>query len=334
VDNLVAELRTTPGVRSVGITTQLPFTGNNSSSIILPEGYSPPAGESILSPFHTFVAGDYFETMGIPLIEGRMFEAADGVGDRRVILLDQWLARRYFGDASPIGRRMLWGSVPEMADEEDYYTVVGVVGTIKHNDLTMGISEHVGAYYFPFRQNPGGFISVVLATAGDPLPLTASVRERIARHDPELPLFDVQTMDGRIGDSLTGRRASMFLLLVFAGVALFLAVIGIYGVLAYAVVQRTREMSIRVALGSSAREIAMLVLGHGARVTGIGLLVGAVAALLMGRLIESLLFGVQPLDLRVVGTVAGILGAVALAASVLPALQAARVDPMRALVGE
>ena len=334
VDDLVAELRASPGVRSVGITTQLPFSGNNSSSIVLPEGYSPPAGESILSPFQTWVAGDYFATMGIPLLEGRTFEEADGVGDRRVIVLDEWLARRYFGDASPLGRRMLWGGVPEMAEEDDYYTVIGVVGTIKHNDLTIGSDEHVGAYYFPYRQNPGGFLGIVVDAAGDPLSLTGAVRERITRIDPELPLFDIQPMQTRVDDSLTRRRASMFLLLTFAGVALFLAVIGIYGVLAYTVVQRTREMGIRMALGSSTREIFLLVLRHGARVTGIGLLIGGIGAILMGRLIQSLLFGVQPLDPAVVGSVAAILGAVAIAASVLPALQASRVDPVRALVGE
>jgi predicted permease len=334
VDNLLAEIETVPGLRSAGITTQLPFSGSNSSSIILPEGYSPPAGESILSPLQTWVAGDFFETMQIPLIEGRSFEEADGVGDRRVIVLDEWLARRYFGEASPVGKRMLWAGVPEMADEEDYYTVIGVVGTIKHNDLTAGPSEHVGAYYFPYRQFPGGFISVVAEAAGDPLSLTGPIRERLTRLDPELPMFGIETMHGRIDDSLTGRRSSMFLLLTFAGVALFLAVIGIYGVLAYAVVQRTREMGIRMALGSSTREIFMLVLRHGARVTGMGLLIGGIGAVAMGRLIQSLLFGVQPLDPAVVGSVAAILAAVAIAACVLPALQAARVDPVRALVGE
>jgi ABC-type antimicrobial peptide transport system permease subunit len=280
------------------------------------------------------VGGDYFDALSIPLIDGRLFEAADGEGDRRVILLDQWLARRYFGEASPLGRRMLSGAVPGMADEDDYYTVVGIVGTIKQNDLTAAPGDHVGAYYFPVRQNPGGFIGLVIRTAGDPLAITGAVRERIARLDPELPMFDVATMSSRIGESLTGRRASMFLLLTFAGVALFLAVIGIYGVLAYAVAQRTREMGIRMALGSTTRQVFLLVIRHGARVTAVGLLAGGLAAVLMGRLIQSLLFGVQPLDPRVLGAVAVILGAVAIAACVVPALQATRVNPVRAMVGE
>lgn len=334
VESLLADVRALPGVRSAGVTTQLPFSGGNSSSIVLPEGYSPPPGESILSPFQTWVAGEFFEAMQIPLVEGRMFEPADGVGDRRVIILDAWLARRYFGESSPLGRRMLWGGVPEMADEDDYYTVVGVVGTIKHNDLTAAPADHVGAYYFPYQQQPGGFISLVVEAAGEPQSLAAPLRQRLARLDPELPIFDVTTMRGRIDDSLTGRRASMFLLLTFSSVALFLAVIGIYGVLAYAVAQRTREMGIRMALGSTAREIFVLVLQHGVRVTAVGLLIGGIAAVLMGRLIQSLLFGVQPLDPTVVGSVAVILGVVALAACVVPAVQATRVNPVRAIVGE
>jgi ABC-type antimicrobial peptide transport system permease subunit len=221
-----------------------------------------------------------------------------------------------------------------MAEEDDFYTVVGVVGTIKHNDLTIGPSEHVGAYYIPYRLNAFSGLGLAIDAAGDPLALTGAVRQAITRLDTELPMFDVETMEARIGDSLTGRRASMFLLLAFAGVALFLAVIGIYGVLAYAVVQRKRELGIRMALGSSTREIFLLMLRHGARVTGIGLAIGGLGALVTGRLMESLLFGVQPLDAGVVGSVAAILGVVALAASVLPALQASRVDPVRALVGE
>jgi ABC-type antimicrobial peptide transport system permease subunit len=156
----------------------------------------------------------------------------------------------------------------------------------------------------------------------------------LASTDGELPLFDVQTLQDRIDTSLASRRASMFLLLAFAGVALFLAVVGIYGALAYAVAQRTREMGIRMALGSSTREVFMLVLGHGTRVTAIGLGLGAIGVLLLGRTLESLLFGVQPLDPGVLGAVAVVLGAVALAACAVPALQATRVNPVRAIAGE
>ena len=334
VDALLEELAALPGLEHAAVTTQLPFTGNNSSSVILPEGYQPPPGESLLSPYQTWVAGSYFDAMGIPLVEGRLFEGDDGRGDRRVIILDQWLARRYFGDESPLGRRMLWGGVPEMADEDDYYTVVGVVGTVKQQDLTAGPEEHVGAYYFPYRQNRQLFLTLVASTTGDPEALTGPIRDRLRQRDAELPLFGITTMRGRIDESLTSRRASMTLLLTFAGVALFLAILGIYGVLAYAVAQRTREMGIRIALGSSAREIFMLVLSHGARVTGIGLLVGGVGAVVLGGVIRSLLYGVEPLDPIVLASVAATLATVALAACAVPAWQATRVDPVQALVGE
>ncbi|MGD8277691.1 MAG: ABC transporter permease [Gemmatimonadota bacterium] len=331
---LYVDLRDIPGVRHVGFTTQLPFGGNNSSSVIIPEGYSPPPGESLLSPLQTWVAGEYFQALDIPLLEGRLFQPEDGSDDRHVIILDEWLAKRYFGDASPLGKRMAWGAAPGKEEEGDYYTIVGVVGTIKHSDLTASAGDHVGAYYFPMRQGPGSFLSIVASAAGDPLALAASIRDRLTARDAELPLFDVMTMRSRIDDSLTNRRSTMFLLLVFSGVALFLAVIGIYGVLAYAVAQRTREMGVRMALGSSTGQIFGLVLRHGAGVTGVGLAVGAVAAALMGGLIRSQLFAVQPLDPLVMGSVAVVLGIVAIVACTVPAIQAARVDPVRALVGE
>lgn len=333
VDALLPEIQSVPGVTFAGFTTQLPFSGNNSSSVIMPEGYMPPPGESLLSPLQTWVAGDYFQAMGIPLLEGRWFEPTDGTNDRRVIILDEWLARRYFGDASPLGKRMRWGGIPGTEDEGELYTIVGVVGTTKHNQLTEEAGAHVGAYYFPFRSEPRSFVTLVAKAAGDPLSLTTAIRDRLARQDGELPLFDVATMTSRVEASLSNRRASMFLFLAFAVVALFLAVVGIYGVLAYAVAQRTREMGIRMALGSSTKAIFIMVIRHGLVVTGIGLLAGSVAAVLMGGLVKSLLFGVQPLDPVVLVSVAGLLGIVATVACAVPAFQATRVDPVRALVG-
>jgi putative ABC transport system permease protein len=333
IESLLAEMRTLPGVRAAAITTLLPFSGNSSSSVVLPEGYSPPAGESILSPLQGSAADDYFKTMQIPIVEGRTFEPADGVGDRRVIIIDEWLARRYFADVSPIGRRMLYGEVPGTAEENDYFTVIGVVGTIKHGDLTAEPGDHVGAYYFPWRQFTSGFVSLVIRASGEPQALTRLVRERLARLDPELPIFDVLSLRDRVDHSLTSLRASMFLLLMFAGVALFLSMLGIYGMLAYSVAQRTREFGIRMALGGRTAEIFLLVIRHGVTVTGIGLLLGGLGATFMGRLIRSLLFGVQPLDPVVLASVAALLGMVAIAACIAPAIRATRVNPVHALVG-
>ena len=334
VDAFLAELGALPGVQNVGVTTQVPFGETGSSSIILPEGYTPPPGESILSPYQTWVAGDYFDAMGIPLVEGRVFETADGREGSRVVILDRWLAQRYYGDESPLGKRMVWGTIPAEADEDDHYTIVGVVGTVLQNDLTASPAEHAGAYYFPYRQNRQGFITLAISTSGPPESLVPAVRDRLTNLDSELPLFAVESMRARLDESLMSRRASMVLLLTFAGVALFLAMLGIYGVLAYTVAQRTREIGIRMALGSTARQVFMLVVTQGARVVAVGLLVGGVAAMVLGRLIRSLLYGVEPLNPMVMLTVAITLAVVALAASALPAWRAMRIEPVRALVGE
>jgi len=322
------------GVHHAGIGTIVPFGGDYSATVIMPEGYSPPAGESLIAPTQTRVAGDYFEALGIPLLEGRYFEPTDGQDSRRVVILDQWLAHRYFGDESPLGKRMLVGNVPEEAREVDYFTIVGVVGTIKQRELTAGPGDQVGSYYLPYSVNASLNIMLVAGAAGNPLELTAGVRQAVARRDPELPVYDIRTMRDRVEATLMNRRASMFILLVFSGVALFLAVIGIYGVLAYIVAQRRREMGIRMALGSTTQQIFAIVLRHGALVTGAGLIVGAAGAALMGGLIRSLLFQVEPVDPIVMGSVAAILGAVGLLACAVPALQATRVDPVKALVGE
>jgi len=331
-DELLTELRATPGVENVAITTQLPFGGNNSNSVILPEGYVPPAGESLLAPLQSWVSPGYFETLGIPLVRGRTFTEADNREGQRVIIIDAWLARRYFQNESPLGKRMEWGAIPGSATEENRYTIVGVVGTIKHRDLTAPPAEHVGAYYFPLRANPPGYFSVVARSAlARPEALTAPFRDRLGRLDRELTMFQIQTVQQRIADSLRERRSSMVLLLGFAALAVLLAVLGIYGVLAYVVAQQNRELAVRLALGCSTAGVFRLVLGRGLRVAVLGLAVGAVVAVAGGRLMRSLLFGIEPLDPIVHLTVAALLGSVAMLACLAPARQAARTDAVQAL---
>jgi len=332
VDRMLTELRAVPGAEDVAITTQLPFGGNNSSSVILPEGYVPPAGESLLSPLQSWVSPGYFETMGIPLVLGQIFTDADNREGRRLIILDQWLAHRYFQDQDPVGKRMLWGSVPGAETEENFFTIVGVVGTIKHRDLTAPAAEHVGAYYFPYWQNPPGYFSIVARSAlAQPEALTAPFRDQIRQLDSELALFQVEPVKQRIDDSLRERRSSMVLLLGFAALAVLLAVLGIYGVLAYVVAQQNRELAVRLALGCSTAGVFRLVLARGLRVAVIGLAIGALVAVAGGRLMRSLLFGVQPLDPIVHVTVAVVLGVIAVLACLAPARQAARTDAVTAL---
>ncbi|HSG47624.1 MAG TPA: ABC transporter permease [Longimicrobiales bacterium] len=325
-----------PNVASLSVTAQLPFSGDNSSSVITPEGYVPAPGESLLSPFQTDAAPGYFETMGIRVLEGRGFLESDGPGDPQVIVIDEWLAKRYWPEGNAIGSRMVYGAVPGMDSipEDAFYTVVGVVETIKQNDLTTPASEHVGAYYFSYRQEPQGFMAVTArASNGDAASLTPDIRALLGRLDPELPLFGVRSMRERIDESLVRRRVPMLLLGIFAAVALFLAVVGIYGALAYSVTQREKEIGIRMALGSAPGTVFRQVVSQGVRVTGLGLVVGAVAAFLLARLLESLLFGVQATDYRVMAAVAVLLLAVGTVACVIPARRATTVNPVDALGG-
>ncbi len=332
IDELLLDVRGLPGVTAAGITSQIPFGGGGGASVIVPEGYVLREGESLLSPFRTTAGPGYFEALGIPLLEGRYFEEPDDADGQQVIVIDEWLARRYFADESPLDRRMLVG-VPGMENEEDFlYTIIGVVGNIKQNDLTE--SEHVGAYYFTYKQRSPTFITLTARVTVEPVTLTAPIREAVTRIDPDLPFYYPETMANRVSESLVTRRTPMMLLAGFAGVALLLAAVGIYGVLAYSVTQRTRELGIRMALGSSPAEVSRLVVLQGVKVLGLGLVIGFTGSILLVRLIQSLLYGVQPTDPTVLLGVAVVLSAVGIGACLLPARRATRIDPVVALNAE
>ncbi|MCG6954525.1 MAG: ABC transporter permease [Gemmatimonadetes bacterium] len=334
-DELMRQVQAIPGVEAAGVTSMLPFTGNNSSSVIFPEGYVPSPGESVLSPRQSYVSSDYFTSMGIKLVEGRYFRDSDGPDAPNVIIIDKWLADRYWPNKSPLGSRMVF-SMPPGADsipEENLATIVGVVATTKDNDLTAPAGEHVGAYFFPVRQRPPGFMTLVVRTATDPAGVTPAIRKVLGQIDPELPLYGVETMQARIDDSLKSRKVPLVLLGVFAAVALFLAVVGIYGALAYSVTQRTREIGIRMAMGSAPEDVFRSVVAQGLRVTALGLVVGVGASLLLTRLVQAQLFEVRATDPRVMLAVAVVLGLVGLVACLLPARRATAVDPVSALGG-
>ena len=330
-DDLLRGVRALPGVELASLTTQLPFSGNNSSSVILPEGYAPQPGESFLSPYQNWVGTDYFEAMGIGILEGRTFDSRDNPDGQQVIIIDEWLADRYFPEGSPLGKRMLWGTVPGMEEDlEPYlYTIVGVAASHRQNNLVE--SEFVGSYWFPVAQAPRLSLTLLMKTEGDPALLVEPARGVVTALDPEVPFFNVRTMQDRIDESLIQRRAPMLLLMIFAGVALFLAAVGIYGALAYSVTQRTREMGIRIALGSGSSDVFKLVVGQGLKVVLIGLLIGGLGSLGLVRFIQSLLYGIQPSDPMVMAGVALLLGAAGLVACILPARRATKIDPVEAL---
>ncbi|HEV8211440.1 MAG TPA: ABC transporter permease [Vicinamibacterales bacterium] len=339
-------IRALPGVTAAGATDTIPFGGNNSDSVILAEGYQMKPGESVISPSAVDVTPGYFEAIGARLVRGRYFDERDGAAALKIaaiggrptapgsIIVDETLAKRFWAGQDPIGRRMYKPNdikdLTAITPQTVFFTVVGVVADIKLHDLTEG-SKSVGAYYFPMDQDTSTAMTFAIRTAGDPLSLTSAVRGVLSGLDRELPVFDTQTLEARLEKSLNRRKSPVLLSLSFGAVALCLSAIGIYGVLAYLVTQRRREIGIRIALGSSARAIFELVLREGLLLIAGGFVLGAIGAIALRRSMESQLFGVSSGDPIVLAAVTAILAAVALVACALPARRATRIDPIVAL---
>jgi predicted permease len=328
------KIRALPGVLQAGATNSIPFGSDFSDSVILAEGYIMKPGESMISGDNMSVTPGYFEAMKIPLMEGRFFEESDTQDAARVIIIDERLAHKFFPGVSAVGKRM-WrpNSAEALHDPQkgaDWFRIVGVVGGVRLRGL-VDVEERIGSYYFPYAQNSDSGVTFAVRTAGDPGTMLGAMRKVINEVDPQLPLFDARTMQERIDDSLTSRRSPMLLSLGFASVALFLAAVGIYGVLAYLVAQRTKEIGIRIALGSEPNRIFRLVFMEGALIVMTGFVLGVACSWVLGRYMESVLYGVRPLDPAVIASVSLTLIAVALLASTLPARRATRVDPITAL---
>jgi putative ABC transport system permease protein len=336
-NRLLERVRALPGVQAAGTVTNLPLGGNYSDSVILAEGYTMSPGESLLSPYQVWVSPGYFEAMGIPVKAGRLFNAADDERAPRVIVIDERLARRFWKGANPVGLRMWKPDSPEdlvkgPSPTTPYYTIVGVVANVRVTGLAE--KEPVGMYYFPYAQGPARGMTLVTRTAGDPSAIAGAIRQELLSIDPELPFFSVRPMQQRIDESLVSRRAPMMIATLFGGIALFLAAIGIYGVLAYQVAQRRKEIGIRLALGSDGRRIFSLVVSEGLWLVCAGLAAGLAGAFAIRRTMETQLFGVQPMDPLVLSLVASILLVVAFLACTVPARRAAHIDPLIALADQ
>jgi predicted permease len=335
-DEALRRMRALATVTVSGATDSLPLGNNASASAILAEGYQAKKGESVIAPSEARVSPGYFETMRARLVAGRFFDNRDTADATKVIMIDDRLARRFWPNQNPIGRRMYKpgdeaGDLTAITAKTEFFTVVGVIAEMKQRSLTDG-DRAVGAYYFPIAQDPQAGLTFVLRSNGDTTALGGALRREIAAIDAQLPVFEVQPMTYWTARSLANRRAPALLSMVFGFVALFLSAIGIYGVLAYLVTQRTKEIGIRVALGSTAAAVFRLVLREGLVLVGIGLVLGAIGSLLLRHTLESLLFGVSATDPRVLLLVSGVLGVVAVVACCVPARRATKIDPLLALM--
>ena len=326
-DELLRGLSRLPGVQSAASISNLPMGGDNASASFAIEGLQVPQGQPSPHGDSHVVSHDYFAAMGITLLRGRYFEPRDAREAVKVAIIDQVLADRYWPGEDPTGRRMALyfeGS----PDKPVWREIVGVVGHVKKYGLDGRVKEQ---YYIPAPQLPRHSMFVVLRTATDPPSVAAAARAAVRHLDADLPVFQVRTMEQVVDETLVTRRFAMLLLAIFAGLALFLAGVGLYGVISYSVAQRTREIGLRMALGAQGGDVVRMVVRRGLALAAIGLAVGVAAALAVTRFLSSLLFSVPPTDPLTFVSIAALLAAVACVASFLPAWRAARVDPMEAL---
>lgn len=319
------QIRALPGVESAGAVSILPMSGSNTSGSFRIEGREVAQGEVLPHGDRWFATSDYFKAMQVPLIRGRYFDDRDTVDAPGVAILDETMARKYWPDEDPIGRRISFEGTP---DNRRWREIVGIVGHVKHKGLE---GESRVQYYVPFSQRPASNMFLVARTRTEPGNSAGAIRGVIRSIDQDLPVFRVSTMEQLVAESTSQRRFSILLLGVFAAVALLLAAVGLYGVMGYSVNQRTQEIGVRMALGAGRKEVLRLVAGQGMALTGIGLFIGLGVALAVTHLVAGLLFGVSAYDPVVFAAIPLVLAGVALVACYLPARRASRVDPITAL---
>ena len=327
VDRLLESIRQQPGIAAAGTITNIPLSGDSGKTAITPKGYVPPPGQSVHGHYSYGVDGDYFTALGIPLREGRFLSSADSHRPERVCVVDQDLARRYWPNGGALGQQVFRGNE---SDEAKLFTIVGVVGAVKQAELTE--SQGQGAVYLPYAHRTGdSSVFVVARTSQRPEAFAETLRKLVRAAHPDLAIDNIRSMDTRVAESLIARRSPALLAGIFAGVALLLAAIGTYGVLSYAVAQRTREIGIRMALGAQRKQIGAQFLSLGLRLLVAGTILGLIGAWWAGRAMQSVLFDVPVLPLATLAGAALVMGAVSLVACLIPARRASRVDPVEAL---
>jgi predicted permease len=334
ISRSLTSIRRLPGVVAAGATTIVPLSGNAQTGLILAEGYVPKPGEPAVSGVRSFVTPGYFEAVGTPLVRGRYFDERDNQATSRAIVIDEGLARRFWPDGDAIGRRMFWPASPSQLSTigatTPWLTVIGVVRNARLRG-PMPANGTSGTYYLPYAVTAPRDVGYVIRTEGEPTAIVRDLRSALSQVDRDVPLFDIRTMSERTQLALLSRTNTMHLGTLFAAVAVFLSAIGLYGVLAYFVTERAREIGIRLAVGSTPSAIVGLVLREGLSMAIAGVAVGTFGCLAFGRLVASQLYGVNPSDPWAMLLTSLTLCAVAALACIVPARRAAHVDVMRTL---
>jgi predicted permease len=324
-NQLFERLRNIPGVKSAALTDRVPLTGNQTPAPVAVAGRAlPPMSERPVANRH-LVTPHFFRTVGMPLLQGRDFNERDTPASPHVVIVNEAFVRLHFPGENPIGRTLVTG-MAQMPSE-----IVGVVGDIRATNLD---TPPAPDYYLPALQRPEAFTSIMLRTEGDPAGMTATLRAALREVDPDIPLLDPQPLTTLVANTVADRRLAMTMLGGFAGLALVLASIGVYSVMAYVVSQRTAEIGIRMALGATPQSVLRMVIGQGVRLAAIGVAIGVAVALAVTRLMQRALFEVQPHDPGIYLGLATLILAVACLACWIPARRATRIDPIAALRAE
>jgi len=339
---LMASMKTVPGIEAAGAVSQMPLADSYSSGSVFFEDTSIPDVPRLQQlgnlPYMEIdqrtATSEYFQAMEIPLVRGRLLTDADDASGALVAVVDTNFAHRFWPHREAIGQRVAVDAIPDVKPAAPRWrTIVGVVGHVKHYSLDVEGREQI---YFPHRQPLYGVfasrdMTLAVRTSLDPSSVTSAIREQVFSIDKGLPLYNIATMDQLVSNSVAQPRLNLSLLVAFAALALVLAAVGVYGVMAYAVTQRTQEFGIRMALGASPRDVLKQVFLEGGRLAALGLAIGIIAALSLTRLMASMLYGVKPSDPVSLAVAAALLALVALAACYIPARRATRVDPLVAL---
>jgi putative ABC transport system permease protein len=323
-DAVVARISGATGVSAVGTTDTLPFSGANNSSSYSSPDIVVPEGAALPHAMVRSVDPGFQKALGLTLLRGRWFNDSDVAGAQRVAVIDRVLLDRYWKGQDPIGKR-----IQRNGDSSEMFTVVGVVASVKAQSLDEASDKET--IYYPLAQVPQRQLMLVVRTGGNPSALSAIIRDAVHSVDPTQPVFDVLTMDQRMDSAAQPRKAPVVLLSVFGGLAMALAMLGVYGVLAFSVAQRTSEFGVRMALGATAGDIATLVVRSGAILVGLGIVIGMGSYLALNRLVAALLFDTPATDPAMLAAAPLLLALAALGACLLPAIRATRIQPITAL---